>query len=118
MLNGAVGEETFGAERYLNQIFYASYRWKSARDVVIVRDNACDLGVPGHEIMDKVSVHHIQPITPDMLRNEDPLLWDPDNLISVSHLTHNAIHYGNPSMLPQPMVERREGDHIPWERRW
>ena len=118
MLDGRVGEETFGFERHLNQAFYASHAWKQARDVVIIRDRGCDLGVEGHEIFDRVLVHHIEPITATMIRNQDPMLWDPDNLISVSHNTHNAIHYGDETLLPQPMLERRPGDHIPWERQW
>lgn len=118
LLGGRVGEETFGAERYLNQIFYASRAWKSARDVVIVRDRGCDLGVMGHEIHDKLLVHHINPVTPRMLREEDPLLFDPENLICVSHNTHQAIHYGDVNMLPQPVLERKPGDHLLWERMW
>ena len=118
MLSGRVGEETFGAERYLNQIFYASRRWKHARDIVIMRDNGCDLGVPGHEIHDRLLVHHINPVTPAMLKTEDGLLFDPDNLISVSNNTHQAIHYGDYSLLPQPMLERKPGDHLLWKRMW
>lgn len=117
-LNGVVGEETFGAERYLNQIFYTSRRWKAARDVVIIRDEGCDLGVMGHEIHDKVLVHHINPITLQQIKEQDPVLFDPENLILVSHNTHNAIHYGNESLLPQPLVERKPGDHLLWERMW
>lgn len=118
LLGGRVGEETFGSERYLNQLFYTSRRWKEARDVVIIRDEGCDLGVIGHEINDKILVHHINPITAKMLQDQDPILFDPENLISVSHNTHNAIHYGDEGMLPQPMFERKPGDHLLWERMW
>lgn len=118
LLHGGVGEETFGNERYLNQLFYASRQWKEARDVVLIRDGGCDLGVPGHEIHDKVLVHHINPITVQQLNDLDPMLYDPENLISVSHNTHNAIHYGDESKLPQPIVERKPGDHLLWERMW
>lgn len=117
-LGGRVGEETFGWERHLNQMFYASRAWKSAREVVIIRDAGCDLGVPGHEIHDRILVHHINPINVRMLEEEDPLLFDLENLISCSHNTHNAIHYGDETLLPQPMVERRPGDHLEWERMW
>lgn len=118
MLNGRVGEETFGSERYLNQLFYTSRVWKQIRDVVIIRDNSCDLGVLGYEIHDKIFVHHINPITLEMLKAEDPILWDPENLITVSHNTHQAIHYGDGSLLPQPDVERKPGDQLGWERMW
>ncbi len=118
MLGGKVGEETFGSERYLNQLFYTSREWKAARDVVIIRDEGCDLGVAGLEIHDKISVHHINPVTLRMLKEQDPLLFDPENLISVSHNTHNAIHYGDASRLPQPFIERKPGDHLLWERMW
>lgn len=117
-LGGKVGEETFGSERYLNQIFYTSWAWKQARDVVILRDRGCDLGVLGREIFDKVLVHHINPVTPQQLRDEDPILFDPNNLISVSNNTHQAIHYGNADLLPREDVERKPGDHLGWERMW
>lgn len=119
MLDGKVGDETFGSERYMNQLFYTSPTWKRARDVVIVRDNGCDLGIAGHEIHNKVFVHHIVPVTLEMLKTQDPILWDPNNLITVSHNTHQAIHYGNESMLPAEfIIERKPGDHIGWERMW
>lgn len=117
-LEGQVGEPTFGPERHLNQLFYASYAWKQARDIVIIRDNGCDLGVPGYDIFSKVLVHHINPITLADLRDVNPVIFDPENLICVSHNTHNAIHYSNESMLPQPVVERRPGDTKLWERSW
>lgn len=119
MLEGKLFEETFGSERYMNQIFYTSHAWKQARDVVILRDNGCDLGVPGHEIHDKLFVHHIEPVTVEMLRTQDSILTDPENLVTVSRDTHQALHYGNESMLPAEFViERKPGDHIGWERMW
>lgn len=118
MLDGVVGQETFGYERHLNQSFYASPAWKRARDVVIIRDKSNDLGVEGHKIMERGLVHHIEPLTVKMLEEQSPLLWDPNNLILVSHQTHNAIHFGDESHLPQEMVVRKPGDHIPWERQW
>lgn len=122
VLSGIVGDETFGFERGLNQAFYASREWKQARDVAIVRDEGCDLGIPGYEIYDKVLVHHMNPIAPSDLIHLTPAaeekLFDPNNLICVSHRTHNAIHYGNESQLPEPFVERRPGDTVLWERQW
>lgn len=118
MLGGVVGEETFGWERSANQMFYASRRWKAARDIVIIRDAGCDLGIPGHDIHDRVIVHHINPLTPKMLEDDSPLLYLPENLICCSHNTHNAIHYGDETLLPQPMIERQPGDHLQWERMW
>lgn len=117
-LDGKVAEETFGRERYLNQAFYSSYLWKRARDEVIIRDEGCDLGIPGFEIFDRVLVHHINPITPKDLYDQNPVIFDPENLICVSHRTHNAIHYGDDSLLPTPIVERRPGDTLMWERKW
>ena len=93
-LRGGVGVRTFGSERYLNQGFYKSREWRHIRHEVIARDNACDLGVPGYEIFDQIYIHHINPITVDDIETSSPQLFDLDNLISVSHRTHNAIHYG------------------------
>lgn len=113
-LAGTVGDLTFGHERYLNQAFYTSSAWRRARDVVIIRDNGCDLGIPDHEIYSTVYIHHINPLTPDDLRYGRPCLVDPNNLIAVSHRTHNAIHFGDQSQLEQPLVERSADDHIDW----
>lgn len=118
VLEGQVGVETFGAERKLNQDFYASREWKQARDIAIVRDAGCDLGVPGHEIYDKVFVHHMNPIQISDLRNFNPAVLDPEFLICVSGRTHNAIHFSDESQLPSPIIERKPGDHILWERQW
>lgn len=113
-LGGAVGRDTFGFDRYLNQEFYRSRQWKSVRSHVIARDLGCDLGVPGHEIYDQVFVHHMQPITPDDIKHSNPDILDPEYLITVAHLTHNAIHYGDESLLPKPVIERRPGDTKLW----
>lgn len=113
-LAGLVGDRTFGHERYLNQRFYTSSAWKRARDVVIIRDNACDLGIEGRDISDTIYIHHINPLAPDDLRYGRPCLTDPGNLITVTHRTHNAIHYGDESQLFTPPVERQPGDHKDW----
>lgn len=114
VLGGELGVETFGYDRPLNQAFYASREWKQIRDEVIIRDNGCDLGVPGFEIHDRVLVHHMNPIQKyDLLQfNEDIL--NPEYLICVSTSTHNAIHFGDEKQLPQPFVERRPGDTTLW----
>lgn len=110
-----VGEETFGCNRYLNQIFYKSSDWLRVRDFVIVRDNGCDLGVKGRPINGPIIVHHINPITKEDLLNRSPNLFDPNNLICCSKLTHDQIHYGDGSMLIQDQpLERYENDTIPW----
>lgn len=113
-LHGRVGETTFGFDRYLNQQFYTSKQWRQTRHGIIVRDNGCDLGVEGHEIHDAVYIHHLNPMTVEDFATGNPRILDPDNLISVSHRTHNAIHYGDEKLLPQPFVERRPGDTKLW----
>lgn len=117
-LEGQVAEMTFGHERALNQRFYTSREWKTARDVVIVRDGGRDLGHPDYPILGPITVHHINPITPQDLINGDPRIFDPENLICVSHNTHNAIHYGDENLLPKEDVERKPGDTLLWERQW
>ena len=117
-LEGIVAEQTFGHERQLNQSFYTSRDWKVARDVVIVRDSGCDLGHPDHPILGLITVHHINPITPRDLVEGNPVIFDPENLICVSHNTHNAIHYGDETLLPREEVERKPGDTLLWERKW
>ena len=114
-LDGFVGRETFGFERYLNQRFYRSREWKRIRDQIIVRDMGCDLGLPGYEINDTVYIHHMNPInTRDILDITDYLL-DPEYLICVSHNTHNAIHYGNENFILSMPVDRRPNDTCPWK---
>lgn len=113
-LNGKVGEETFGFDRYLNQIFYKSDVWKAIRDFVIVRDNGCDLGVEGYDIHGKILIHHMNPIlVEDILKRSDFLL-NPDYLITTVLSTHNAIHYGDDSLLITLPIERTRNDTCPW----
>ena len=116
-LSGKVGIPTFGNERHLNQSFYRSQRWKHIRDEVIIRDDACDLAVPGLQLPRRLLVHHITPITIDDILDDDPLVTDLDNLICVSYDTHQAIHYGDPKLLPNHiLVERKPNDMSPWKR--
>lgn len=113
-LNGVVGEETFGFERYLNQKFYKSPEWKAIRDQVIVRDYGCDLGVEGYEMHGKILIHHMNPITTDDIVNRSDFLMNPEYLISTSLITHNAIHYGDESLLITAPIERTKNDTCPW----
>ena len=114
-VKGVVGEQTFGGERYLNQAFYRSREWKWARDIVISRDLGLDMGVPGFEMYDKILVHHMNPITPQDVMRRNPDILNPEYLVAVSHNTHNAIHFGDKSILRLPFVERRPGDTDLWE---
>ena len=110
-----IGEETFGGQRMLNQMLYQKNElWKSVRRKVIIRDNGFDLGLEGYSIVGKIIVHHINPLTKEQLLNFDPCIFDEENLISCSHDTHNAIHYGDKSLLPQDPIERRPFDTCPW----
>ena len=113
-LFGRVGEDTFGYDRYLNQMLYLSNRWRKTRDRIIIRDNACDLGVEGYEIYDKIFIHHMNPITIEDVEMDRDILYDPNYLISTSFDTHNAIHYGNESSLPRLPIIRRRNDTCPW----
>lgn len=117
-LDGQVGMDTFGFDRYLNQQLYRSKEWKRLRDQIIIRDNGCDLGVPGHEISGKIYIHHLNPLSPEDITESTEKLFDPDNLVCVSAETHNAIHYGDESILEKnKIVERSPGDTCPWKRR-
>ena len=113
-LNGSVGVDTFGFDRYLNQTFYRSYEWKRLRNDVIVRDMGCDLGLEGYDIFDKILVHHMNPIGPDDIIHRSDYLLDPEFLICTSKLTHDAIHYGDEQILYQDPVIRTPGDTCPW----
>ena len=113
-LRGEVGKATFGFDRWMNQAFYSSREWKRARRDVIARDNGCDLGIPGREIHRGLLVHHMNPMTVDDLTQGLDWVIDPEFLICTSLATHNAIHYGDASLLPQPPVERRPGDTKLW----
>lgn len=114
VLRGEVGQATFGFDRWANQQFYRSRQWKRVRDEVIVRDNGCDLGVLGYDIHANLIVHHMNPITPEDLGNGEDWVLDPEFLITTTHRTHNAIHYGDDSLLVKPPVERRAGDTKLW----
>lgn len=116
-LNGGVGEETFGYDRILNQRFYKSKEWKSIRDYVIIRDNGCDLGIDGYTIYGKILIHHMNPITLADIQNYSDFLMNPDYLISTTHSTHNAIHYGDEEQLIGTPIERSANDTCPWRRR-
>lgn len=113
-LGGAVGAPTFGFDRYLNQEFYRSKIWKRTRELVIARDQGCDLGIEGHEIFETVYVHHMNPMTPDDIKHSSEDIVNPEYLITVCHNTHNAIHYGDESLLPKPVVARQPGDTKLW----
>lgn len=114
VLGGVVGLETFGFDRYLNQQFYTSSQWRNVRQHVISRDIGRDLGIEGFEIHDRIYIHHMNPMTVDDIVKGRPEILDPEFLISVTHKTHNAIHYGDRSQLPQPFVERAPGDTMLW----
>lgn len=109
-LGGRVGEKTFGTERRFNQDFYHSTQWKRVRRIVLLRDNACDLGIEGYDVWSGLHIHHMNPMTLDDLYNGNPDILDPEFLISVSQGTHNAIHYGDERQLPRSFTERRPGD--------
>ncbi len=113
-LSGVVGEETFGFDRYLNQVFYRSQKWKDVRDFVIIRDLGCDLGIEGREIHGKIMIHHINPITLKDIERESEFLLDPEYMITTTHNTHNAIHYGDENLLIKNPIERRKFDTCPW----
>ena len=113
-LNGGVGHSTFGHDRYLNQRFYGSTEWRHARRDVISRDNGNDLGLEDYPIYDKPVVHHIIPMEPEDFENGNPLILDLDNLILVSHETHNAIHFGSRALLREAYVERTPNDTKLW----
>lgn len=113
-LDGSVGKETFGFDRYLNQVFYRSQKWKSVRDKVIIRDNGCDLGMDGYTIYGRIIIHHMNPLTIEDIEKESKFLLDPEFLICTVHHTHNAIHYGDESLLMKAPIERKENDTCPW----
>lgn len=114
-IGGTVGTDTFGFDRYLNQVFYKSDEWKSIRRHVIIRDCGCDLGIEGHEIHERILIHHINPISEEDILGRSDFLLNPEYLISTSHRTHNAIHYGDDSILIDTPLERRKNDTCPWK---
>lgn len=116
-LDGVVGKDTFGYDRYLNQHLYQrNPRWRSARDQVIIRDNGCDLALEGYEIHGKVIVHHMNPITMEDILKDREWIYDPEFLICVTHNTHNAIHYGDENLLVIAPNVRTVNDTCPWKR--
>lgn len=115
-LGGKVGKETFGFDRYLNQVFYSSEEWKRIRRDVIIRDFGCDLGVEGFEIYGRIIVHHMNPITKDDIISRSKFLLDPEFLICTSHNTHEAITYGDESLLALLPIERTKNDTCPWKQ--
>lgn len=115
-LYGVVGKDTFGFDRYLNQLFYTSELWRSVRDQVIIRDNGCDLGLEGYDIFDRIIVHHMNPITVEDLEEASDYLLNPEFLITTSLNTHNAIHYGDEKLLIKAPIERSMNDTCPWRR--
>lgn len=115
-LKGVVGETTFGFERHRNQKFYTSREWRLIRDEVLVRDLSCDLGVEGFDIFARPIIHHMNPMAPIDLRRGNEDILNPEYLITVTHRTHNAIHYGDKSLLALPFVERRPGDTRLWSK--
>lgn len=113
-LKGSVGKDTFGYDRYLNQILYNSPEWKKLRNQIIIRDNGCDLACEGYEIYGRILIHHLNPITVDDVLDRNRKVFDPNNLICVTHNTHNAIHYGDASMLLTGPIIRTKNDTCPW----
>lgn len=113
-LQGSVGRSTFGFDRWINQQFYTSREWKQVRQFVIARDEGCDLGVEGFEIHAQLLIHHMNPMTPEDIVHEEAWILDPEFLITTQHNTHNAIHYGDESLLPRKRVDRRPGDTRLW----
>ena len=114
-IGGQVGKETFGFDRYLNQMLYRTPEWKRFRREMILRDNGCDLGCEGYEIYGNVLVHHINPITVEDVINRNPCIFDPNNVICTSLNTHNAIHYGDETLLITEPVVRKPNDTCPWK---
>jgi hypothetical protein len=114
-LGATVGQSTFGFDRYLNQMLYTSKRWKKTRDKIIIRDNACDLGMEDYDIGSKIFIHHMNPIVLDDFDIDNDLFYDPEFLICTSYDTHNAIHFGDESLLPKLPIERRPNDTCPWK---
>ena len=113
-LKGSVGKDTFGYDRYLNQVLYRSPEWKRLRNQIIIRDDGCDLACDGYDVYGKVLIHHLNPITVEDVLTRSRKVFDPDNLVCVSHNTHNAIHYGDMDLLVTGPIIRTKNDTCPW----
>ena len=113
-LRGTVGHSTFGFDRWVNQAFYTSREWRHLRSEIIVRDEGCDLGIPGYEIHERLAIHHMNPMTVESIEQGDNDILNPEFLITVSHKTHNAIHYGDERLLPRQLIARAPGDTKLW----
>ena len=113
-LKGSVGKDTFGYDRYLNQVLYRSPEWKRLRNQIIIRDGGCDLACDGYDIYGKVLIHHLNPITVEDVLARSRKVFDPDNLVCVTHNTHNAIHYGDSDLLVTGVITRTKNDTCPW----
>lgn len=114
-LNGKVGVETFGFDRYLNQVLYCSQEWKRFRRQVIIRDNGCIFGLDGYDINGRLIVHHINPITLEQIEQRDPMIFSMENVVCVTHNVHEAIHYGDESLIPTDPIIRKPNDTCPWK---
>ena len=114
-LDGIVGQETFGFDRYLNQVFYKSKEWLHIRNIVIARDNACDLGVEGHDIYNRILIHHMNPISIDDILKRSDLLLNPEYLVTTIKRTHDAIHYGDENLIATGQIIRTPNDTCPWK---
>lgn len=115
-IGGRVGEETFGFDRYLNQMFYRSDEWRALRDRIIIRDNGCDLAMPDRDIHERIIIHHMNPITKEDILNRSDMLLNPEYLICTIKSTHDAIHYGDGSLLFTAPITRTKNDTCPWRR--
>lgn len=114
-LNGKVGAETFGFDRYLNQVLYCSQEWKRFRRQVIIRDNGCIFGLDGYDINGRLIIHHINPITLEQIEQRDPMIFSMENVVCVTHNVHEAIHYGDESLIPTDPIIRKPNDTCPWK---
>lgn len=113
-LNGEVGRSTFGFDRYINQQFYQSYEWKESRELVILRDFGCDLGIQGYDIHSNLVIHHMNPMTVYEILHGEAQIFDPEYLITTAYKTHNAIHFGNRNLLPKVVISRSPNDTRLW----
>lgn len=115
-IGGVVGQSTFGSDRYLNQMLYTSHEWRRFRNDIIIRDDGCDMALPGMQIIGyMIIVHHINPLTVEDVENRNPVIFDPDNVVCVTERTHRAIHYGDASLLPEIPIIRTKNDTCPWK---